>query len=76
MDNHPERCQNVCHSHEDMIKWREKVDECIYDSKNGLLVNMTRLVEGFSTVQRVVYGAVAVAGLALATSVIKMVMLP
>lgn len=71
--DHETKCNSVCHSHDDMKQWREKVDECIYGNKDGLLVNLTKVIEGFATVQKVVYAAVGVAGLALATSVIKLV---
>lgn len=71
--DHEIKCNSVCHSHEDMTKWRDKVDNCIYNSDSGMLVNLTKVLEGFATVQKVVYGAICVAILALGTSILKLV---
>ena len=60
--------QEHCHLHPEFDRWKEKVDRCLWDMESGLVVSVTRLVESMKTMQKIVYGAVAVALLSFATA--------
>jgi len=70
MTEYVEHCKTTCQLHDDMHAWKCKIDKCIYDDNVGMLVKLTKIIEGFKLVQKIVYTACGIALVAFMTTLV------